>query len=376
MSALTVMLDQATISQSKESTINWFPQRPAFGTQGTSVVLWTNYFELNTSAKVPLLKYSLEVIREQKDPKGDEKEEGPKEGKKGKRKGDKKKNDGPKGGKLHTIIKSALEQIAGSKPYATEFKDQVISIEPFVLPDDRVVRVKYLDEGKDDTFKVTFKGPVTVDVPSLLTYLQTMRDPTGSMTYPKFEEAIDAISIITGYHARSNSSTSAVGRSRYFPLTLQGEQYDMGYPDFNRIIRGYFQSARPATGRLILNANVAHGAFRPKGFVSNLVEVFNHDYFAMHKSLAGLRARCTILSDNKDLKTTRVVQKVICGLADTRDGSRENPAQVNALGAAANNVKFRMRAPAPAGLQANAFCSVADYYKKSRTPPVLRLVVV
>ncbi|KAI0408285.1 Piwi-domain-containing protein [Xylaria palmicola] len=354
VSALTSKMAQAKISAAQTPANAWFPRRPAFGTQGTPVILWANYFKLDASANIALLKYSLKVTRKDKHPNPKNK---------------KQKGTEAKGRKLHSIIKAALDQVSGSKPFATEFKDQVISLEPFALPEDKVVLVPYHDEGKDDVYEVKFAGPTTVDLPGLFKYLRTMQDPSGDISFPKFEDAIDAISIITGYYARSNPDSSALGRSRYFPLTIEGEQFDLSAPEFNRIIRGYFQSARIATGRLILNANVSHGVFRPGGLVSTLVPKFltyqgNPDYFSLNKSLSKLRARCKILSENNDPKKTRIIQKVICGLADRNDGAKEDKPKVAYFGAKAKDVQFRLRDPAPAGLQPNSYCSVAEYYKK------------
>ncbi|KAI0483833.1 ribonuclease H-like domain-containing protein [Xylaria cf. heliscus] len=359
--ALTSKMAQVQISTTHPAKEIWFPRRPAFTDLGNEVTLWTNYFKLDMSAKKALLKYSLKVKRKDKYPPKDEKSP-TKDQKKAT------KADGPKGRKLHRIVESALNQVAQSVPFATEFKDKVISLEPFVLPENQIVTVSYHDEGKDDVYEVKFDGPSAVDLPGLLNYLRTMRDPSGDSSFPKFADAIDAITIITGYYARSNSATSALGRSRYFPLTLSGEQGDLGWPEHNRIIRGYFQSARIATGRLILNANVAHGVFRPKGFVSDLTRLYKNrndatDYQALNKVLSKLRAQCRILSDDKS-KKDRYIQKVICGLADRSDGTGKTRPTVPQLGARARDVKFYLRAPAPAGFQANALCSVADYYKK------------
>ncbi|KAI0518080.1 ribonuclease H-like domain-containing protein [Xylaria bambusicola] len=359
VSALTAKMGKVQISAAQDPKDSWFPRRPAFGTQGASVILWANYFKLDASAKVALLKYSLKVSEKSK-PKDPSKETPKGKGAKG---GQRKPREA-KGKKLHSIIKSALDQVAGSVTFATEFKDQVISLAPFTLPDDHIVTVQYRDEGRDDVYEVKFHGPTTVDLPGLFDYLKTMQEPAGEVTFPKYADAIDAISIITGFYARSNEGTAALGRSRYFPLKLANEQYELGYPDFNRIIRGYFQSARPATGRLLLNANVAHGVFRPKGLVSDLIDQFNHNYAYINKSLGKLRGQCKVLSEDKDPKKTRFYQKLICGLADPSDGTGSNRPKVRERGAGAKDVQFYLQAPAPAGLQGNAYCSVADYYKK------------
>ncbi|KAJ3562580.1 hypothetical protein NPX13_g8515 [Xylaria arbuscula] len=343
--ALTAKMGKVQLSSSEEPKDTWFPRRPAFGTLGQSVVLWANYFRLEASAKQTLLKYSLKVTEKSKPKETDDQSQ---TGKKGKgAKGDRKPREA-KGKKLHTIIKSALDEVTKAKSvtFATEFKDQVISLEPFTLPDNKIVTVQYLAEGKDDTYDVKFDGPTTVDMAGMFQYLMTMREPAGDVTFPKFADAIDAISIITGYYARSNSETAALGRSRYFPLKLTSEEFDLGSPDFNRIIRGYFQSARPATGRLLLNANVSHGVFRPRGPATRLIDEFGHDY--------GIRSRAR----------ARTYQKMICGLAEPSDGSGANRPKVRGFAAAAKDVQFFLQNPAPAGLQGDAYCSVADYYKK------------
>ncbi|KAI0813140.1 ribonuclease H-like domain-containing protein [Xylaria sp. FL0064] len=355
--SLTTQMAKVQVSTPETAKQNWFPCRPAFGDKGNPVTLWANYFKLNVSAEVPLLKYSLKVQEKKSETKDKQtpaiSQRKPREA---------------KGRKLHTIIKSALDQVAGSITFATEFKDQVISLEPFTLPESRTVTVEYRAEGKDDDYKVTFDGPTTINLPDLFKYLRTMQDPAGDDSFPKFPDAIDAISIITGFYARGHQNISALGRSRYFPLTLTGEQFELGTPDFNRIIRGYFQSARAATGRLILNANVAHGVFRPHGLVTELMDQFarqyDNPYPLMHKSLARLRCLCKVLSDDKDPKKFRTYQKLICGLADRSVGTGDNQPKVRQFGAAPQDVQFYLRAPAPAGLQSNAYCSVAKYYEK------------
>ncbi|KAI0096732.1 ribonuclease H-like domain-containing protein [Nemania sp. FL0031] len=360
LGAVTAKMAKVQISDTQSPGNAFFPRRPAFGTQGNGVVLWTNYFKLEASTKTPILKYSLKVKRIDKHPKTEQEGKG-----KGSKSNKKNQSTGPKGRKLHSIIKSTLDQVAKGMPYATEFKDQVVSLSPFTLPDNKVVTVPYTDEGKNDEYEVTFDGPNTVDLTGLLDYLRTMREPPGDISFPRFEEVIDVISLLTGYHARSNPAASALGRSRYFPLNAdRSETWDLGAPEFNTIIRGYFQSARPATGRLILNVNVSHGVFRPNGLVSELAAKFNGDYMSLHRAISKLRCRCKILTDEKDPSKFQVFQKTICGLAQPGDGSGADKVKVAGLGAGAKNVQFFLKAPAPAGLRANAFCSVEEYYKK------------
>jgi eukaryotic translation initiation factor 2C len=340
------------------------PRRPAFGTQGRQVILWANYFTITASANTSLLKYTLKVEKVSKES-GDKKGNKP-EGTK------KPENKEPKGKKLHTIIKSALEQIAKSVPYATEFKDQVITRQKLPFESEQTVKVSYTVENRHDEYNVKFDGPTTVDLPRLLRYMRDGQDPTADASYPKFPVEIDALSIITGHFARSAPDSAALGRSRYFPLHIEGETFELGHPEYNRIVRGYFQSARLATGRLLLNTNVSHGVFRPHGKVSALCEKFHGDYWSLHRSLTNLRARVEILSEDKDPKKIRIVEKAITGLAEPiRRGRGKGEDQnklpiVKELGAKAKDVQFYIRAPAPAGVKPNAYCSVEEYYQKSK----------
>ncbi|KAI1496693.1 ribonuclease H-like domain-containing protein [Biscogniauxia marginata] len=337
-----------------------FPNRPAFGTIGTEVILWTNYFKLDIKAQV-LWKYALTVTRIEK--------ESDKEAK-----GKKKKPQPPreaKGKKLQEIVRSAMQIVGRDIPFATEFKGQVISLTPLPLPEDKKVRVLYDAEGRNDEYDVTFDGPFDARLVELLAYLTTYNDPTNDPSFPKFADAIDAVSVITGFYARGHEKVAAIGRSRFFPLGAPSETQQLGRPDFNSIIRGYFQSARPATGRILLNANVSHGVFKPDGVVSDLINQYGYnadDFYslqALSKCLSKLRVRCKVFKEGKSQQDIRVIQKTIHGLADKNDGTKEtNRPKVSKFGGRAHEVSFFLAGPASAGLKADAYCTVSEYYKK------------
>ncbi|KAI1100596.1 Piwi-domain-containing protein [Jackrogersella minutella] len=351
MSALQVASNKGSKSSSSEDKM---PCRPAFGNKGTEVTLWANYFTLDVETP-SLYKYSIKATlkKEGKDP------------------------PEAKGMKLHACIKLALDQVAKGVSYATEFKAQVISLGPLRLPDNNIVEVPYSDEGKHDVFLVKFDPAPDVDMDALRSYIQTMALPPGKDSdkeknkFPRFAEHIDAISIITGYQARESDQVGSVGRSRYFPLDLASEINSLGYPDNNTVIRGYFQSARPATGRLLLNANVSHGVFRPSGEVVKLMNSIGFNNLQnLSKTLSGLRCWCKVLAEKpapgskKGAKQSeeRRIKKVTAGLARKSDGSGENPVQVSSSGAGPSDVRFFLSGPAPPGLKADSYCTVSDYY--------------
>ncbi|KAI0839762.1 Piwi-domain-containing protein [Hypoxylon sp. FL0890] len=369
MSALKVSSGKG----SKAPTGERLPCRPAFGTRGTEVTLWANYFALGV--KTPsLYRYSLKATLKMKEEDESQTPKKPKKGGKGgKGEKGKKPDKEAKGMKLQAVIKSALRQVSNGIPCATEFKAQVISIAPLQLPEDKTVRVPYTDEGKDDIYEVTFDPAPDLDMDALRAYIQSMQIRPGDTKFPRFADEIDAISIITGFQARDSDQVGSLGRSRYFPLNVNSEINSLGYPDFNTVIRGYFQSARPATGRLLLNANVTHGVFRPSGNVAGLMDQYglNSPPSALNKYLSGLRCRCKILAEktvpgSKGGKQSgeRVITKLIAGIAMPSDGSGENRPRVERPGATPSQVSFFLSDSAPPGLRANAYCTVADYYLK------------
>ncbi|EMR72688.1 putative qde2-like protein [Eutypa lata UCREL1] len=357
---ITNKMSKLQVSSTKgrdgSSSENHFPCRPAFGTNGKNVVLWANYFKLSVAANA-LSTYAIEVTPVKKE-------------------NTKAQPRDAKGRKLRTIVKTALQQVGQGVPLVSEFKSQVVSMKPLSLPGDNSVTVKYTIENKDDEYKVVFNGPGYIDLAQLLNYLSTMQDPTGDTSFPKFETAIDALSVIIGHSARESDLVSALGRSRYFPLDRNDQQFDLGPNDYNTLIRGYFQSARPATGRLLLNTNVSHGVFRFSGPVPELMKKFDlqndMSLQALHKSLARLRARVTYLTEGtpsgkkgkKQPGASRVGEKVISGLATRFDGEGANRPRVSYSGAGPHEVQFWLREPAPAGMQADSYITVCDYFEK------------
>lgn len=351
-----------------------FPTRPAYGTRGAEVVLWTNSFALQIKT-TPFCKYTLEVERV------------PTEGAKStanppKTKGAKSAVHPTevKGRKLARLVELALQKVRGSVKAVTEFKSQVVSLEPLAFPDaSQSVEVLYTDEGRETPFRVKFNGPGHVDVGGLIAYLGSMK--TAEESFPVFENVISAIGVVVGHTPRSHPQIASLGSSRHFPLDKPTERQSLGMPDLNTVIRGYFASVRPATGRLLLNANVSHGVFRFSGEVTDFIVngKFNlNDHRSMqslHKALGRLRAEVKFIIEQPDAKGTakaprfRVAQKTICGLASHKDGAKNSKKKSNMkrlLGATPAEILFTLDGdkPVPAGFQAGKEYTVAQYFKQ------------
>jgi hypothetical protein len=292
-----------------------FPARPAFGTRGNPVTLWANYYGIKTKFPV-LYKYTItvkEIIAEEE---GAAKSKG-----KGKQLKQPKPRD-VKGRKLHLVIREVLMQLTKndkSLVIATEFKSQLVSLQKLDLENDNTLRVSVATaEGADkmDVFEVEIHGPNEIRMNDLLEYLNSStggtsakrlgapgddQDPAIALDFPKFPDVVDCLNVIFGYGPRSNiNDISALGRSRFFSFKDGGITTDLGRSLI--AARGFFQSVRLGTGRLLLNANVTHGIFKVAGKCDQIFR--NLNVYAAPRSDGRAKKNVNLIS--KFLPKTRV----------------------------------------------------------------------
>ncbi|PTB68912.1 Piwi-domain-containing protein [Trichoderma citrinoviride] len=254
------------------------PARPAFGTQGRPVVLWANYFKVNVT-KDSFFRYTMDVKKCPRKPTAPKKEPG---GKAASKKAGEAPGSGEpdlarevKGRALFYVIKAVLAKLLSQDKTlvaVTEFKSQLVTLKKIDLVENPLEVEVPRDEGGDlmDTYLVQFHGPADVDVGNMKQYLTSMIDAPGAADeapFPRFPEVVDALNIILGHGPRSDpNKTAAVGSSRFFPFGNDKviEQLTHNWRALTAA-RGYFQSARLATGRTLLNVNVTHGVFTLAG---------------------------------------------------------------------------------------------------------------
>ncbi|KAG5951896.1 hypothetical protein E4U53_002052 [Claviceps sorghi] len=239
---------------------NVFPCRPAFASNGQNVVLWCNYFPVNVEAAY-FYKYELEFKEEvQPDSKTGKEQAKSKDVKGGK---------DVKGRKLHIAMQQVLQQLSSQNKkvgLASQFKTHIIStkkLEVTVNP----MTVQIPPESQDlqpEILSVTIRGPTEIALADLVSYIRSMNDRDDRTTYPKYPEVIDALDIILGHTARSKiGEVTAIGGSRLFPFGKDEKTASL-MQNFRALVaaRGFFQSIRIGTGRLLLNTNVTHGVFK------------------------------------------------------------------------------------------------------------------
>ncbi|KAH8884705.1 Piwi-domain-containing protein [Thozetella sp. PMI_491] len=361
----------------------YWPFRPGFGSNGNRIILWTNYFKMDLKTP-PLWKYDVVAS----EPKSAET--------KSEASGNTPPQDGPKGRKLARLIELALEKLdLPAHTVASEYKDKVISLVKLSLPEDAVIKVEYLDNrGRAHDWNMKFNGPHPISVDPLLEYLKTMRDPQDDGSFPKFPEIIDALNVILGHSPRVDKNTAAVGQGRFFATDPDRmDETPRMPPGLLTILRGYFQSVRLATGRILLNVNVTHGIFRRPVELTDLFKQLQlnkmgpqggpqlSQYFMqlkrLQKHLNKARIICKVPAETGPAEYV-LTERTIAGLAYERDGDRrdkEKPPPQFQPGfpyAGPGNVKFLMRKPKtpegkpepipPKGLKWDSPVRVSDYY--------------
>ncbi|KAG8671632.1 hypothetical protein FPOAC1_004884 [Fusarium poae] len=309
-----------------------FPARPAFGNKGRSVILWANYYQVDT--KVPMLyKYTIsikEIVTESEEKSNEPAAAQPMGKGKGKGKPGKPKKSGThevKGRKLFLVIKETLAELTKkdkSLILATEFKSQLISLRKLDLGLDNSIQVNLTSSTNPDkieVFEVTLHGPVVARVDEMLKYVKsttsalndTPAKPTNeddaakALAFPKFPDVVDALNVIFGFGPRSNDDVSAVGNSRFFSFKNGGICRDMsmrGRP--LQAVRGTFQSVRLGTGRLLLNTNTTVGIFKLSGQCADIFEKLQ--IRPGHKKDGQMMRNLRLM--NKFLPKTRVLAKM------------------------------------------------------------------
>ncbi|KHO01777.1 QDE2-like protein [Metarhizium album ARSEF 1941] len=358
---LTAKMGALTVQQ-KAASLDTFPERPAFGSSGKSVVLWANYFPVHF--KIPVVyRYVLKVTEDIASVvKGKEKTEA----------------KDVKGRKLGLAIQHILRQILSTDKnlaLASQFKDQIISDRPLDIPSNpmRINIPAESDDREPDVVNILIEGPTEVCVSEMMSYTRTMDDNGDRNTYPKFPEMVDALNIILGHDARSKlGEVTAVGGSRFFPFNKYATTASL-QQDYRTLVaaRGFFQSARLATGRLLLNTNVTHGVFRVAGKMDQVMKSLGIQQAARDdyrlKRLVGAfakflpRAKVWVTfttADGTKVRRSKTLQGIVTKLtAATADGPNRPTINPEYEYPGPKNVRFWLQ-------EESRFITVFDYYKK------------
>ncbi|KAG9251476.1 ribonuclease H-like domain-containing protein [Emericellopsis atlantica] len=305
-----------------------FPLRPAFGTDGTKVVVWANYFPISVG-KSTFWKYTVDVS---------EVKEGSKGGKE------------VKGRKLHLVLDALVKTLEGTKSVAaTEYKSQLVSTKKLDLKAGPVrIELPWQDGEGVDVYHATINGPTEVDMEQLSNYLTAQDHSSDDHLFPRYPESIDVLNVILGHTPRTNlSGISAVGSARFFPIgsgnplasevdLFSSNPYELR--DARPLVasRGFFQSARIGTGRLLLNANVTCGVFKASGPLTRIFD--NLSLRGLDFTKLSWEQKLLLRNAAKILPKTRV--KVTMMVQGKKAGSLKKVPKMKAINALVS--KFKM----------------------------------
>ncbi|KAJ2965792.1 hypothetical protein NQ176_g10447 [Zarea fungicola] len=192
-----------------------------------------------------------------------------------------------------------------NKLMVTEFKSQLVSLQPlFITTPVRVVlSEEAIEDGgkpREEHFDVELLSPTRIELSDMLNYLQSMKVAKDDDAFPRHPEVIDVVNMILSFRPRSNmNGISVVGGSKFYSLGPNA-QIESLLVDGRPLIasRGFFQSARLGTGRLLLNTQVTHGVFKLSG---QAVKIFRD-----------LGFRPCMSSERKQIQLLKAFSKCIC----------------------------------------------------------------
>lgn len=236
----------------KGQTIDGFPTRPGYGTKGVSMIVRVNTFEVNPNvdsgrAEVPLYKYNVDTGSEQMSKKKKEQ-------------------------LVHAILQRAEFQ---NLDWTTDYANIIVTNQR--LKGDIEGRVEVRDPNDDPLpgqpttqeareavnrrmkrFKVSYEN--TFALRDLLRWLS--RTENGQV-YDGRADFIQLLNIIVQKACRDDPqvSSGSPSSSSFFPIRghqcFSSAELGGGLSAY----RGFFSSVRYSVGRILINLNVANGAF-------------------------------------------------------------------------------------------------------------------
>lgn len=319
-----------------------FPRRPGFGTKGTKVVLWANYFEFVPPPNLVLYRYRITDVKEQGSG-----------------------NRPATGKKLKQVINLILEQPPLQQlrnDIVTDFKDFLISRTELTAGDLRSLppSVQYRAENEDEPrpqapyYRYNFASDGTISISELTEFLTSTN---ANATFDK-GPITQALNIFLGHYAKASRQHTNIGANKSYSLN-QPEVSSGNLGAGLTALRGFFSSVRVATTRILVNINVSHAPFYNAVPVVQSLADFSGAYgpnrFKLNSFLERVRVRTTHLKEKKSKAGTIIPRvKTISGLAKPGDGSRlEHPPRIKAYGSGPKDVEFWLD-EAPAGTKPGA----------------------
>ena len=266
------------------------------------------------------------------------------------------------GKKREQMVRLLLERptlAESSRDLVTDFKDNLISRQKLPLTEHHIAyRAEKEDESRDHAtvHRVAIQATGTLTVAQLMEFLNST---SVTAVYTEKLPIIQALNILIRNYTKSNGNLAAVGSSKTYALASNW-QYDLKRGLI--ALRGFFSSVRVATGRILVNVNVSHGAFYAAQPLTRMMEPYLRDINKLRSFVQKVRVKVTHLRARKN-RSGEVIDtvKTIFGLASMRDGrGGAHPPRVAYDGAPPTAVQFARESPAGPSNPSGG---------KSRSPP-------
>jgi eukaryotic translation initiation factor 2C len=332
-----------------------FPVRPGHGTQGQTITVWANYFEVLPQPGLSFFRYAMAYDSVNKAPKLSKVKEK----------------------RLWGLLledqrfNACLSDYKANLISRTRLPNTPIEI---IIP----FRAEGEDSPRDDPhqYRVTIQETGTINVMDLLKYLQTKDASTPELAGKL--EIIQALNFAIGNHAIASKDIATVGDANKHYLLDRNPANMRVLGSGMEALRGYYKSVRTGTARILLNVNVTHGVFYEPIRLDRLIPKLGTGFLTrVSKYLKYLRVNRLHLPAKKN-KRGQVIPNAttVWDVATTNDGNGEaNPPQVMKYGAGPKEVKFWLvdksatAKPKPANIPA-ASPLVAAQSSKTASPLV------
>jgi hypothetical protein len=268
--AVTALEDSSvknlSVALSATSLDDKLPRRPGYGTEGRKIVLSTNFFKLTGTnpSKSEFHRYSVTLQPDNEIPK-------------------------PKRKRIIQLLlqRSPFKDVTCSSDWAqviisTAKLDLGASRQSYDIEwypaDGQPLPARAADES-ESTKKARKRNSFTVLVESIgdVSLSELMKDLSFSVsggTYPKKMEIIQALNIMLSHGPSTDSNIVTVGQNKYYPFQGHAQAVILDLTQGLVALRGYFSSVRTSVNRILLNVNVATGAFYKAGPLLDLMGSF------------------------------------------------------------------------------------------------------
>ncbi|KAK6440392.1 hypothetical protein LTR95_003383 [Oleoguttula sp. CCFEE 5521] len=320
--------EDTLLDKAGKDTAVTLPRRPAYGSQGQRVLLWTNYFRWQIEG-MTLYRYTVGV-----------------------KKGGKDVSRGLMKRVIQLLIEGQLKHMRIDA--VSDFRSTLISRKSLNddLNFDIIYRAEESSEPEDDAtqYQVLLEPSGTLNMSELVDYSTST---TVGISLSQSQELLQALNVIIGHASRIDPNTVTIGRNRRVSTATDQPRLSLG--GSLEALRAFVFSARAATERVLINVQVKNLPFLVARPLTELISAFRSSGGARHTLGPFLRlVSVEVTHIQRRGKSNNAIPryKTICGLAQTTDGEGlQHPPRVPREGAGAREVEFWLEesTPAPEG---------------------------